>query len=146
MDRFHHIYTFVDNDGTNIHIDSTALREWCLSNKDLIVYDIPMKRDLGLEFLRDNVISLERIKELISKQRTLDPIIMCKDGTYDDKGAPNVLIVDGHHRYFLACLADLKIIPGYCLEVEQWKPFIMEGLPKLTQDQLRKAPIIKRNY
>jgi hypothetical protein len=138
------LYTFVGDDGENIHIDSIKLRLWCIENKPEIFW-IPLKYELAAEFLRDNVISIERAKEL-SKRKDLDPIIMAKDGTIGANGGPNALLVDGHHRYFLACMSKMQAIPGHFLEVEQWKPFQLHGLPNLTKEQLIKSPITKRNY
>lgn len=138
------IYSFVGDDGENIHIDSEALRQWCLLIKPEI-YSIPLKYELVIEFRRDNVISQERVAEL-SKRKNLDPIIMVKDGTTGSNGTPNALLVDGHHRYVLACLRKQFIIEGHFLEVAQWKPFQLHDIPDMTKEQLRAAPITKRNY
>jgi hypothetical protein len=138
------IYSFVGDNGENIHIDSPKLRLWCIENKPEIFW-IPLKYELLLEFRRDNVISQQRVIEL-SKRKHLDPIIMVKDGTIGANGGPNALLVDGHHRFVLACLRKLLVIEGHFLEVEQWKPFQIHGIPNMTKDQLRAAPITKRNY
>jgi hypothetical protein len=140
------IYSFVGDDGENIHIDAQSLRRWCMSNKKLEICMIPLRVELAKEMVRDNVVSTERIVEL-SRRRHLDPIIMCKDGTFSkENGGPNALIVDGHHRFVLACLAKMSVIPGYFLNVEQWKPFQLYGIPDMTREQLIKAPITKRDY
>jgi hypothetical protein len=138
------IFTFVADDGENVHIDSEALRLWCKLAKPEVFW-IPLKYELAKEFVRDNVISVERVAEL-SKRKDLDPIIMVKDGTIGENGHPNAMLVDGHHRYYLACLAKLEVIPGHFLEVDQWKPFKLNGIPSVTADQLRRMPVTKRNY
>jgi hypothetical protein len=138
------IYSFVDKDGVNTHINAEGLRQWCIETKQEI-WNIPLREKVAKMMMENNIVAPERIVEL-SKRKSLDPIIMCKDGTFDDNGAPNVMIVDGHHRFVLACLAKLKSIPGHVLELEQWKPFQIHGLPDLTQEELIKAPITKRNY
>jgi hypothetical protein len=138
------IYSFVGDNGENIHIDSEALRVWCALHKPEI-FLIPLKYELVDEFRRDNVVSPERIIEL-AKRSHLDPIIMVKDGTIGANGGPNTMLVDGHHRFVLACLRGRIVIEGHFLEVAQWKPFQIYGIPNMTKDQLRAAPITKRNY
>ena len=140
------IYSFVGDDGENIHIDSEALRQWCIKTKPEI-FLIPLKYELLSEFRRDNVISEERVFELsLDIQKSLEPIIMVKDGTIGSNGNPNALLVDGHHRYVLACWRGQFAIEGHFLEVAQWKPFQIHGIPDMTKDQLIASPITKRNY
>jgi hypothetical protein len=141
----HQIYTFIDREGVNTHIDSVGLREWCLANKPETFW-VPIDPKLARSFLRNNTISTERVLQLLEKP-SLDPIILVKDGTNSLKnGGPNVMLVDGHHRYYFANACRMTMIPGHVLEVEQWRPFIVEGVPPLTQEQLRNMPIMKRNY
>jgi len=140
------IYTFVGDDGENIHIDSDALRIWCEVTKPEI-FLIPLKYELLIDFERDNVISMERVYELsMDIKKSLEPIIMVKDGTIAKNGYPNAMLVDGHHRYALHCFGGKQHIAGYFLEVEQWKPFQIHGIPDMTKEQLRAKPITKRNY
>jgi hypothetical protein len=139
-----HIYTHVDLDGVNTHIDSEKLRRWCIANKPEI-FIIPLKYELMAEFRRDNVVSPERILEL-SKRKDLDPIIMVKDGTFGDNGGPNVFLVDGHHRYALACMRGQKHILGHFLEESQWRPFQIYLAKDITAEELRARPVTKRNY
>jgi len=138
------IFSFVEDDGTNIHINAGALRLWCIENKPEI-YSLPLNYDLMEIFERDNTISPERVEEL-SKRKDLDPIIMVKDGTLGSNGHPNAIIVDGHHRYALACLRGQQYIEGYFLEEAQWRRFQIFGLPDITAEQLRKSPVTKRDY
>jgi hypothetical protein len=140
------IYSFVGDDGENIHIDSEALRQWCMMTKPEI-FLLPLNYELLKMFERDNVISMERVFELsLDIKKSLEPIIMVKDGTIGENGAPNALLVDGHHRYALHCLGGKKHIEGHFLEVAQWKPFQLHDIPDMTKDQLRAAPITKRDY
>jgi hypothetical protein len=142
------IYTHVDHDGTNTHIDAQGLRLWCLQHKPE-VYLIPMRFELAAEFIRDNIIDKKRVAELSQREmlgETLGPIIMAKDGTFASNGGPNVMLVDGHHRYFLSAIHKRPFVEGHMLEVAQWKPFQLHGIPEITQEQLVKAPVTKRNY
>ena len=139
-------FTFIDKNGENIHIDSDSLRRWCLGNKELEIFSIPLQQKLAEEFLLNNVISMTRVLEL-AKRDKLDPIIMAKDGTFSpDNGGPNVMLVDGHHRYALAVAIGRETIPGYMLEVEQWRPFELKWVPKMTMEQLIRMPLTKRDY
>jgi hypothetical protein len=138
------IYSFVADDGTNVHIDSELLRLWCILNKPEIFW-LPLRYELLDQFKNDNVISEERVIEL-SKRNNLDPIIMVKDGTIGNNGGPNVMLVDGHHRYVLACLRKQAHIAGHLLEVEQWRPFQIHWLRDITAEELRARPVTKRNY
>ena len=137
------VFTFIDNNGENVHIDTDGLREWCLANKPE-VFNLPLNYAFAATFIPDNCITLDRFREL-SKRKHLDPIIMAKDGT-ETNGAPNCILVDGRHRFFLACLRKQYSIEGHLLEVEQWKPFQMHNLPSITKEQLRRSPMLKRNY
>lgn len=139
------IYTFVDNSGVNINIASQRLHDWCAA-AGLEPQLAPVDRDLSKTFIRDNAVSRDRVKELM-KRKDLAPIILCKDGTFSTKnGGPNVYLVDGHHRYVLYSALKLPYIPAYCLEVEQWKPFEIEGLSDISREALRDIPILKRSY
>jgi hypothetical protein len=149
FDPFKPIFTFIADDGENIHIDTVELRTWCVAQQKLDkleIFNIPLKYDLAATFIPENVIAPARIRELSQRPVTsLDPIIMVKDGT-ETNNAPNCMLVDGHHRFFLACLRKWTHIPGHLLEVSEWKPFQLHNLPSLTRDQLRRSPILKRNY
>lgn len=138
------IYTFVADDGENIHIDSEGLRLWTKLAKPEVFW-IPLRYELAWDFIRDNVVDPFRIQELANRKE-LDPIIMVKDGTIGSNGHPNAMLVDGHHRYFIACMCRLEVIPGHMLEVEQWKPFQLHGIPKMTKEQLVRTPVTKRDY
>jgi hypothetical protein len=143
INPFKPIFTFVADDGENIHMDVEALRDWCLRTSPE-VFNIPLKYELAATFIPENVITLDRVREL-SKRKDLSPIIMAKDGTITN-GAPNCMLVDGHHRFFLACLRKQTYIPGHLLEEAEWKPFQLHNLPSITRDQLRRSPLLKRNY
>ena len=141
------IYTFVADDGENVHIDSAALYKWCTETKPEI-FLLPLDKSLFASFIRDNVIAPQRVYDLAKrKDKDLAPIIMVKDGTVSARnGAPNVMLVDGHHRYALACIRQQEYIKGHMLELEQWKPFQLHGVPDMTQEQLIRTPILKRDY
>jgi hypothetical protein len=149
IDPFKPIFTFVADDGENYHIDTHALRDWCVAQEKLgklEIFNIPLKYDLAATFIPENVIAPDRVFELAERPiESLDPIIMVKDGT-ETNNAPNVMLVDGHHRFFLACLRKWTYIPGHLLEVSQWKPFQLHNLPSITREQLRRSPLLKRNY
>src|SRR5277367_5987589 len=120
------------------------LRKWCISHRPEI-FLIPIRAHVAEKMIPENSIAIDRVIEL-SVRNNLDPIIMVKDGTSDAKGAPNVLLVDGHHRYFLAYIRKQELIQGYLIEEPQWRPFQIHWMPDLTKEQLIKTPITKRRY
>lgn len=140
------VYTFVDMNGVNTNINAAALREWCLSNH-LEISLAPIDHKLANSFIHENVISPQRIKQMFANPKLLDePVIFCKDGTYGKEGHPNVMLVDGHHRYFIHAYMKLKYINCYILNVEQWKPFQMHNIPSVTREQLQRVPVVARDY
>ena len=143
----HPIYSFVGNDGVNIHIDSPGLRNWCIKNRPEVFLS-PTDPKLARTFVRDNVVSPSRVIALAMRftmGEKPDPIIYCKSGTLTN-GRPDVYLVDGHHRFYILSMGEAKYIKAHLLEVHQWKPFQVVGVPKISQDFLRNMPILPRDY
>lgn len=140
------IYTFIAWDGTNIHIHSSRLRTWCLEHrKDLEIVGVPVDRNLAHRFLTENVASRERVKELMLRNDALDPIIFCKDNTFTE-GRPDVMLVDGHHRFVLYAALEIPFIPSFFLDYAAWQPFRIVNIPPIDHEALRAMPITKRSY
>jgi hypothetical protein len=137
------IYTFVDSQGRNTNVASNRLRDWTIKARPE-TFLFPVDSKLAQRFLHDNIVTFERVLEIAMKKR-LDPVIFCHDGTYTD-GAPNCMLVDGHHRYCYMGLSKQPVIPGHLLTPDQWKPFEIEGLCEITQNQLLAMPNKPRNY
>ena len=135
------IYTYVDPEGNNIHIDSEKLRQWCADNaSSLEVVATPLNESIALSFLDNNVVDFHHLIEVRGMDKW-DPIIYCADGTYSKvNGGPNVILADGHHRYFCAWTMGAEWVPAYVLEPAQWHPFQIDGLPQVTEEELRRAP------
>ena len=140
------IYTFVQPDGTNIHIDSDGLRRWCHTAKPE-VFNVPIDAALAEEFLRDNIVSPDRVRQLAKRASDLTPLIFAKDGTEGANGGPNVMLVDGHHRYVLYAFAGHQFAPGFVLEPSEWEPFRVEcDWLNTTDAELKALPIPPRHY
>jgi hypothetical protein len=123
----------------NIHVDSEKLRQWCAAHRsELECLLTPVNPKIASSFLEDNVIDLDHAKEVL-KMPALDPIIYGLSGTFTN-GNPDAILIDGHHRYFLAWVTKHEFIPSYLLKPEQWEPFKIDGLPSLTEEQLRAMP------
>lgn len=142
--RLHAIYSYVDDAGVNVHIDAVLLREWCLMHKsELNVELAPVEDYIAKSFLDENVIDIIHA-ERVYHMPTWDPIIYCMDGTFHPgNGAPNVMLVDGHHRYFVSWLFKQRTVACYVLKPEQWKPFEIIGLPDLSREELIARPVAK---
>jgi hypothetical protein len=137
------VFTFVGNDGSNVNIHSGRLREAVLRSK-LKVTLVPIDLEIAHSYVKENCVRIDRVKEL-AKRKNLDPIIYCEDGFTD--GIPDVMLVDGHHRYVMAALLQhLPVIPAVICLKEFWKPFQIIGLEDVSADLLRAIPVLKRYY
>jgi hypothetical protein len=142
------VYTFVAEDGTNTHIDSARLRIWCeagaLSGM-LKPCWVPVEPWIAKKFFADNTVSMTRVLELARGRTRLTPIIYAKDGGVTN-GRPDVMLVDGHHRYCLWAMLGAPACQAYVLAQAQWEPFKIAGLPSITADDLRSMPLQRREY
>lgn len=139
------IYTFVANDGRNIHIHAERLRIW-LASSGHKVEPVPVFPELVKDLLAHNVVDQRRCIELLGKEK-LDPIIMCITGApASHPSMPAYLLVDGHHRYTLAHMLKLPVIPGYFVKKRIWNKFRIVNVPALSKQQLEDLPITPRNY
>ena len=150
MQRFEAIYSFVASDGTNTHIASKRLERWTQEHaRELEVGLVACERELAQSFVREDSVAVRWCEQMLDsiKERKLTfedfpPIIFAKDGG-ETEGRPDVMLVDGHHRYVVHALIGCQFIKAICLEVHQWEPFRIIGLRDQTAEQLRRAPIIK---
>ena len=81
---------------------------------------------------------------LAKRRDRLDPVIYCEDGFTD--GIPDVMLVDGHHRYVLAAALKRPAIEAVLVLKEFWKPFQIVGLVDVSAGLLKAIPVHKRNY
>lgn len=133
---FDPVYVFVGDDGEQVMIDSAALFEWT-QTVELEAFACPVDWRVGPQLLAEGAIQPERIWEMLENRAGfLDPVIFLKTGT-KTAGSPDVLLCDGHHRYFMAVVAGDLFIDGYVLEPEQWEPYRIHGAPPVTQEQVR---------
>lgn len=143
------IYTHVLPDGRNIHIHSGRLREWCLRMEDrLPCMFVPIEKLLAKRYVTENIVSKDRVIELmarISKGERMDPAIYVKDGHYTH-GRPDVLHVDGHHRYVAGAALGHPEILSWVLEPSQWKPFRIVHIRDFTHQELIDIPVTPRSY
>jgi len=137
-------FSFVAEDGTNIHVDSERLRKWCAENRErLKVVPTPIDKRIAKSFLHDNVVDAQHVERVLAME-ALDPIIYGMTRTEAPGEAPDVLLIDGHHRYVAGAVVGATTIAAYLLEPEQWEPFRIGGLPTLSKEQLMLAPIKPR--
>jgi len=147
------IYTWINEEtGENFHIHTPKLRDW-IAKQDLHgkleILQTRVHEEIAADFMRVNSVSPERIVQLATEamlgKRKLDPIIFCERGTYTN-GEPDVMLVDGHHRYMIFAIAKIPMIPCYVLKPRQWMPFRVIDAPDLNIEQLARIPLIERNY
>jgi hypothetical protein len=141
------IYTFVDDDGTNVHIASEQLRIWCIARDaagELERFWTPTDLKLANKMLKDNTVLMNRVLALTPRHLET-PIIYAKTNTHT-KGRPDVLLVDGHHRFVRACVEGRPFILAWVVERASWEEFQIDGLPSISQNLLRAMPHKVRNY
>ena len=136
------VYSYVTDDGENVHIDSPRLREWVLL-QDIEVVLVPVEEKIAKLFVEQNAVSLPHIITLIKKRTFKEPIIF---GKWEEGPVEKIcsMLIDGHHRYVLHAIGKAPWIKAHILERSQWEPFQIEGFDDLTQDQLKQLPILPR--
>lgn len=132
------IFTWInEKSGQNINIASKRLFEHLLANPTKYpVAFIPVWPDVIADFLAENCINEAHAKRLTADQRAV-PIILGHRGTYDASGAPDVMFIDGHHRYYRAFLEGDPVILTYLLTPSEWYDFSIVNLPKITKEELK---------
>lgn len=141
---FETLYTFVANDGTNTHIAAERLRQWCLAAPNLEIFEVPVEKRIAEGFIKRNIVSYANCVRLVTHQH-LNPLIYAKTGTFTE-GRPDVMLVDGHHRYVYAAAAGRRTFPAFILEEAEWHPFRVAGALNLTQEELEAVPVLPRTY
>ena len=137
------LFTWVADDGTNIKIASTRLRNWVLLNQHTLeIFAVHVDIEMGTSWLSTGQCDPARVRGLNRRERR-EPIIFCKRPTFTD-GKPDVFLVDGHHRYARAALDGDPLIECWLIEEKDWRPFQVVGGINITQEQLKSAPL--RNY
>ena len=131
------LYTHVQPDGTNIHINVDSLLA-AIKAAQLEVVLVPVEMRVVRAFIDGNAISARRMMQLTPEQ-LFQPIIYGYDGTRDKAGRGNVLMIDGHHRYARAASDGLPLIRSYVVERYFWEAHRLE-LPAMTQEELRNLP------
>lgn len=140
------VYTWIANDGTNIHVDSNKLRAMLLNGPRLWeIFLTPVYPDIARGYITDHVVDMSRVQAL-DDGRKLDPIIFGRFDAGRQPSYPDTLHIDGHHRYVLYALKRFQVIPTYLVPEVEWRKFEVTGLMNLSQDQLRAAPTKQRNY
>lgn len=144
MSLFSEVFAHVEEDGTNIHICVDKLRDF-LQKEDFEVKKMPVEKGFVQEIIDTKAVSLPHIEKLLDSYakglRKLEPIIVAVHGGTAE--VPDVLLVDGHHRYVMAAFCGASHIPAYLVPEIIWRRFQVEGLPTLTRQELIDSPVIK---
>lgn len=159
------IYTWVADTGENIHIDTQAIRNWCIKRQPKVQL-VGIDLVLAKSFIHQNVVNPQRCVQLAIEceagLRKLDPVIFClmQKPELDKRGikygggqTPDALLVDGHHRYAMMAMLKQPTIPGHVLTVHQWARFrIIDDRPAhmkpltVTKEELEAQPVTIREY
>ena len=146
----HAVFSFVGNDGANVHVDVTGLRAWVADHlKELEIVFVPVDFKMAQRYVAENTVVLARVAELAMRLAARDvtaqePLLYLATGTFTN-GAPDVMHADGHHRYVMWAGMYFDHAPAILLSPAQWEPFRI-ALPDLTAEELRALPVARRNY
>jgi len=138
------IYSFVGNDGMNVHVAIERLHYWVQQNQEDLerkhqLYYTPLTPQIAVKFIKAGLVNQERCRTL-SDHDMRHPIIYGKE-----KKGPiakvDMFLLDGRHRYVRAVHLGWKSIKAYVLRPAQWHPFLITGIPTITQRQLDGIPV-----
>lgn len=144
-------YTYVDKitkEVIQIYVD--GLRKHCLQVhlRDRWV-NVPVSFATMNKLIDENSVNQKRVKKLIREIKhtgKIEPVIFCHDGNFTE-GRPDVMLVDGHHRYVAAAMSFAKFIPAWIIPIKEWEPFRIKQVRNITADELLKAkPIIQPHW
>jgi hypothetical protein len=106
-------------------LNISAMRSWAIATLEpkAVVLDIRIAEKL----IKNGTVDPSYLQHAFSDASDLSPIIVCLK--IDADGCD--MIVDGNHRYVLACIANEKLkiggaAPGYTLEPDQWRRFVID--------------------
>jgi hypothetical protein len=151
LDDHSPMYSFVGDDGENVHIASGLLYQWVQRNRNnLETVNIPIDPIRATHYIRDNVVSRKRCREMLEfirsdKTHTFQPMIYGESGSYTHN-LPDLYHIDGHHRYVVYAFLQRPFGESYMLEQHQWSEYQITGVPDLTKQELNRMPIKPRNY
>lgn len=137
------VFTHVYDNGANIHIYAEGLRQHLMAHPCHIV-DFPIEDHRAMAWITSNIVNPVRVL-MLEPHHLRHPVIICKDHTFTD-GKRDVLYVDGHHRYVRAAYDHRTSIRAFMVPPRIWEPFLIEGMPDFTQEQLRDIPVTMRSY
>jgi hypothetical protein len=143
------MFSFVGDDGENIHVATKLVYEWVQRNKpNLEIVLTPIDPNRAASYIRTNVVSATRCRQMLAhirKNGRLQPMIYAESGTHTH-GLPDLYHIDGHHRFVVYAFLRRPFGESYILEQHQWRPFQITGVPDLTKQQLEDMPIKLRDY
>jgi hypothetical protein len=129
MGNAEHVFTWENPDTLALtNLATGRMAAWCKETSQEVV-GIAVQDTAATMFMAERGIEWHRLGR-IKVADLLTPVILCdwRDNTH--------LLVDGHHRYVYAALLGVKTIPAYMLTHDQWEPFVIEGVPPVTREEL----------
>lgn len=140
------MYSFVGNDGQNVHVAIERLHNWVQQNEEMLVrkhqlYLTPLHPHMAVKFIQAGLVNRERVRTL-SDFDMKHPIIYGKEKK-GRVGSIDMFLLDGRHRYVRAVGFGKESIKAYVLRPRQWHQFLITDLPgALTQEQLNRIPVV----
>jgi hypothetical protein len=107
----------------------TQMNDWAKQTRQQVIL-FPVEHAHAKAYMLRGGVGLARLQELTvtDLQRPL---------TFIRWTETSKLMVDGHHRYVLADQLRISRMPGWLIDTEDWKKFVIEDMP----DDVRKRGI-----
>jgi hypothetical protein len=130
------VYSFVSDDGENIHIATTRLLAWCEENEPEIVVT-PIEAKVAVQFIQERAVSRERCAWFLSHREELVKPIIVGEADRAWRGSQVLhYLIDGHHRYVVYATLRIPLIKTHILTRDIWTQFQISGIPDISKEQL----------
>lgn len=144
MGNHERMYSFVGDDGANIHVAVERLHYWVQNHEEELVrkkqlWLTPIAPAMVLKFIQAGLVNRERILSLTDHEMR-HPIIYGKE----KKGRMarvDMYLLDGRHRYVRAFHDKQESIKAYVLKPKQWMQFRISDIPDIDQETLNRLPV-----
>jgi hypothetical protein len=127
------IFTHVFDDGSNVNILVDSL---LAAASQLETFVTALDKGFAQTILKQNAIDFTRLHAL-PEAALRKPILFGVSGGTPDR--PDVLLIDGHHRYVRAAQLGHSFISCQLCPEAMWRQHTID-LPAMTQDELEALP------
>lgn len=98
---------------------------------------VPVTKEQADFCIQARGVERDRLEALAKRPESLKKPIILVEMPKDQQQVRSHLMVDGTHRYVLYSILEAEWIPAYMIPWEVAEPFLIEGLPKTTNEELQ---------